>query len=115
MIRAEIRKQIELFLMNCDYEKADFDFLISTVKKTYADNKGKRTKRFDAYEILGVEQIDADNCEVVTDGSKPDFYSLYGHLKGEGVQCIGDFTTRAHALEVYNLIVGEDANRFPIN
>jgi len=72
-------------------------------------------KRYDAYEISGVCKDEDDYCEVVTDSAiKPDFYSLYGHIEGEGVQCIGDFTEKNDAIEVYNLIVGEDTNRFPV-
>jgi len=72
-------------------------------------------KRFDAYEISGVKKDEEGFCEVITDPDiRPDFWSLYGHIEGEGVRCIGDFDSQDHAVEVYNLIVGEDAHRFPV-
>jgi hypothetical protein len=35
-----------------------------------------------------------------------DFWTLYGHIPGEGVQAIGDFDTRQHAEEVFARITG---------
>ena len=45
-------------------------------------------------------------CEQVPD-DKAKFWSLYGHIPGAGLECIGDFKTRALAEEVYERITGE--------
>ena len=34
------------------------------------------------------------------------FWSLFGHIPGQGLDCIGDFRTREHAEEVYARITG---------
>lgn len=66
-------------------------------------------KTFDAYEIHGVAEFtDAAGekfCEQVPD-NEAQFWSLYGHIPGEGLECIGDFKTRALAEEVYARITG---------
>lgn len=64
--------------------------------------------RFDAYEIHGVREFDDGNgpyCEQVRD-EQAEFWSLYGHIPGQGVDCIGDFATREHAEEVFARITG---------
>ncbi|VTU01647.1 hypothetical protein CL52_16505 : Uncharacterized protein OS=Magnetospirillum gryphiswaldense MSR-1 v2 GN=MGMSRv2_2605 PE=4 SV=1 [Gemmataceae bacterium] len=66
---------------------------------------------FDDYEI--------QPCRPVRDTDKPhmssvelcepfeaDFWTLYGHIPGEGVMAVGDFDTREHAEEVYARITG---------
>lgn len=67
--------------------------------------------RFDDYEIQPCRRyIDADDpglsfvepCEP----SEADFWTLYGHVSGEGVHAIGDFHDRKHAEEVYARITG---------
>lgn len=67
--------------------------------------------RFDDYEIQPCRRyIDADDpglsfvepCEA----SEADFWTLYGHVSGEGVHAIGDFHDRKHAEEVYARITG---------
>ena len=45
-------------------------------------------------------------CEQVPD-DEARFWSLYGHIPGQGVDCIGDFKTREHAEEVYARITGK--------
>jgi hypothetical protein len=63
---------------------------------------------FDVYEIHGVREFDDGNgkyCEQVPDDEAA-FWSLYGHIPGQGVECIGDFTTRDAAEEVYARITG---------
>lgn len=58
---------------------------------------------FDGYEVYGVRRYGrgkSSYCEQVPD-SKAQFWSLYGHIPGQGVDCIGDFKTREHAEEVY--------------
>ena len=67
--------------------------------------------RFDDYEIQPCRRyLDRDEpqgsfvepCEP----SEADFWTLYGHIPGEGVQAIGDFDTREHAEEVFARITG---------
>jgi hypothetical protein len=58
---------------------------------------------FDGYEIHGVREYGRGrlrHCEQVPD-SEAKFWSLYGHIPGQGVDCIGDFKTREHAEEVF--------------
>jgi len=64
--------------------------------------------RFDAYEIHGVREYDDGNgkyCEQVPD-DQAEFWSLYGHIPDQGLDCIGDFKTREHAEEVFARIAG---------
>jgi hypothetical protein len=64
--------------------------------------------RFDDYEIHGVSEFDDDGrkfCEQVDD-DEAQFWSLYGHIAGQGVECIGDYKTHEHAEEVYARITG---------
>jgi len=63
---------------------------------------------FDDYEIHGVKRFSEQGgswCEQVAD-SDAAFWSLYGHIPSGGLDCIGDFNTRAHAEEVYARITG---------
>ncbi len=65
--------------------------------------------RFDGYDIHGVRESDDGGgkyCEQVPD-NEAEFWSLYGHISGQGLECIGDFKTRAHAQEIYERITGE--------
>jgi hypothetical protein len=57
---------------------------------------------FDNYEISGCKRfIQDDNWFVEqVDDSEATFWSLYGHIPGRGVDCIGDFQTRALAEEM---------------
>ena len=64
--------------------------------------------RFDEYEVHGVCEFDDGKgkyCEQVPD-DEAKFWSLYGHIPGQGVECIGDFTTRQAAEEIYARITG---------
>jgi hypothetical protein len=64
--------------------------------------------RFDRYEIHGVKAYGEGSgkyCEQV-DESKADYWSLFGHIPGQGADCIGDFATREHAEEVFARITG---------
>ena len=56
---------------------------------------GKKPERFDAIEIQGVRSEDGVTFDV--DNNHPDSFSTYLHLIEGGVDCIGDFTTRAAA------------------
>ena len=65
--------------------------------------------RFDGYEIHGVREFDDGSgkyCEQVPD-DEAEFWTLYGHIPGAGLESIGDFKTRAFAEEVYERITGE--------
>ena len=67
---------------------------------------------FDAYEIHGVREFDDGDgryCEQVPD-TEAEFWSLYGHIPGQGLDCIGDFKTRQHAEEVFARITGRRYN-----
>jgi hypothetical protein len=70
---------------------------------------GTEITRFDDYEIHGVrEYVQGDgrkHCEQVPD-EDAQFWSLYGHIPGQGLECLGDFKTRKHAEEVYARITG---------
>jgi hypothetical protein len=64
--------------------------------------------RFDGYEVHGVREFDDGDgkfCEQVPD-EEAMFWSLYGHIPGLGLECIGDFKTREHAEETYARITG---------
>jgi hypothetical protein len=70
---------------------------------------------FDAIELAPVAQIDAEGtCEVYECLEDIDvelrgsaFWSVYGHTPREGVQCLGDFETREHALEALRRLLGD--------
>jgi hypothetical protein len=67
--------------------------------------------RFDDYEIQPCRRyIDMDQPHVAfvepCEPSEADFWTLYGHIPGEGAQAVGDFDTRKHAEEVYARITG---------
>lgn len=60
-------------------------------------------KAFDDYEIHGVAEftdvLGKRYCEQVAD-EEAHFWSLYGRIPGQGLECIGDFKTRQLAEEV---------------
>lgn len=69
---------------------------------------------FDAIELAPVAVYEDGECEPyesLADIPKAEvhqvLWSIYGHTPGEGVQCIGDFTTRDHALEVIRRLLGD--------
>jgi hypothetical protein len=70
---------------------------------------------FDTIELAPVARIDADGtCEpyeslddMPEDLRHSAFWSLFGHTPGEGAQCIGDYSTREHALEVLRRLFGD--------
>jgi hypothetical protein len=74
--------------------------------------------RFDDYEIHGMKRLPScygqeeepvgfviNNCEQVPD-DEAEFWSLLGHIPGQGLDCIGDFETRQHAEEIHARITG---------
>ena len=65
-------------------------------------------QRFDAFEIHGVREFREAGmawCEQVAD-TEAQFWSIYGHIPGEGFVCIGNFKTRRYAEEVYARLRG---------
>jgi hypothetical protein len=64
------------------------------------------TQNFDCIEVSGVKEFfwnevddrDGTFCEQVMAHEQADFWSTYGHLPHGGVECIGDYTTKAEAL-----------------
>jgi hypothetical protein len=79
-----------------------------TTRTSHEPQSQERPVRFDGYEIHGVKRYCEDGhswCEPVDD-KEADFWSLYGHIPGEGVVCIGDFSSREFAEEIYAHITG---------
>jgi hypothetical protein len=67
--------------------------------------------RFDEYEIQPCRRHFEPNQPDITfvepcEPYEAHFWTLYGHIPGEGVQAIGDFDTREHAEEVFTRITG---------
>ncbi len=62
---------------------------------------GERHAEYDALQIHGVRDLNLPGnpegscCEV--DNENPQFFSVYAHMKEGGVECVGDFATRALA------------------
>jgi hypothetical protein len=79
---------------------------------------------FDAYEIHGMKRLPPqgqeeepvgriiNNCEQVSD-AEAEFWSLFGHIPSQGLDCIGDFATREHAEEVLARITGRPSRVLP--
>jgi hypothetical protein len=70
---------------------------------------------FDGYEVHGVREYGRGKhryCEQVSD-KEARFWSLFGHIPGQGLDCIGDFKTRALAEEVYARITGRACGKSP--
>lgn len=66
---------------------------------------------YDNYEISGCkERGDGPEryIEVAGDGETPDFWTLYGHIDGQGVEAIGNFRSREDAEEVFYRITGQE-------
>lgn len=62
---------------------------------------GKPVTAYDAVEIQGVRNVhapdDPNGTDIEVDNDRPQFFSVYAHLKEGGVECIGDFGTHARA------------------
>ena len=64
---------------------------------------GNSPDAYDALEVHGVRDLNCPGhpagtaCEV--DDENPQFVSVYAHLKGGGVECVGDFATHTLAAE----------------
>jgi hypothetical protein len=63
---------------------------------------------FDDYEIHGIFDFDEDDrtfSEQVPD-DEARYWSLFGHIPGRGLECIGDFESRKLAERIYARITG---------
>jgi hypothetical protein len=90
--------------------KAAFDAGRNTASQPH-HQRTEGPVRFDDYEIQPCRRyIDRDEPQVSfvepCEPSEADFWTLYGHIPGEGVQAVGDFDTRQHAEEVFARITG---------
>jgi hypothetical protein len=68
-------------------------------------------KVYDNYEISPCKRYEEPHTTgkfyfEVCEPHEADVWTLYGHLDGEGVEAIGDFSTREHAAEIYSRITG---------
>lgn len=68
-------------------------------------------KPFDNYEISPCRRYEEPDSPgefyfEVCEPHEADVWTLYGHINGEGVQAIGDFSTREAADEVFQRITG---------
>lgn len=62
---------------------------------------------FDDYEIHPCKDF-GSFVEPIESGEEADFWSLYGHIPGQGLECIGDFKTRQHAEEILQRIITKE-------
>lgn len=67
---------------------------------------------YDNYEISGCRRYNEDEKEdrqyiETCDEADAQFWTLYGHIDGEGVEAIGDFSSRKAAEGVYYRITGQ--------
>ena len=71
----------------------------------------KKPSVYDNYEISGCVvscvQDGIRQIEVASGDETPDFWTLYGHINGQGVEAIGDFSSRKAAEEVFYRITGQ--------
>jgi hypothetical protein len=68
-------------------------------------------KPFDNYEISPCHRYEEPDSPgefyfEVCEPEEADVWTLYGHINGEGVQAIGDFSKREYAEEVFERITG---------
>jgi hypothetical protein len=63
---------------------------------------------FDAFEVHGVREFEENGHRWIeqVDEQYAQMWSLYGHIPGRGLECIGDFATREFAEEVLARIEG---------
>ncbi|SRR5579883_224061 len=65
-------------------------------------------KVYDNYEISGCAKSSEYPYEIEqVDDSEAQFWTLFGHVEGEGVEAIGDFPSRESAEQVYSRITGQ--------
>jgi hypothetical protein len=69
---------------------------------------------FDAYEIHPVACHQAPDgrrfTEPTTDPAEAQGWSLFGHIPGQGLECVGDFASFEAAAEIYARITGRQPN-----
>jgi hypothetical protein len=88
-----------------------------SIKSSSPSHDPKLPIAFDGYEIHSMKRL-VDNgsgekpggpviehCEMVDD-DEAEFWSLFRHIPGHGLDCIGDFATRQHAEEIFARITG---------
>src|SRR5262245_44860053 len=68
-------------------------------------------KIFENYEISPCRRFEEPDSPgkfyfEVCEPEEADVWTIYGHIKGEGVQAIGDFDTQEHAEQVFERITG---------
>ena len=68
-------------------------------------------KAFDNYEISPCARFEEPDAPgkfyyEVCEPEEADVWTLYGHIHGEGVQAIGDFSKREYAEQVFQRITG---------
>jgi hypothetical protein len=98
--------------------KAAYDLGVSASQPQTPAQDARFPTPFDDYEIHGMTRLTdipgqeeepagrlIDNCEQVSDNDA-EFWSLFGHIPGQGIDCIGDFATREHAEEIFARITG---------
>jgi len=91
---------------------------------TNSNNFQQLPTPFDDYEIHGMKRLSPqgreeepvgrviNDCEQVCD-AEAEFWSLFGHIPGQGLDCIGDFATRQHAEEILARITGRPYRSLP--
>jgi hypothetical protein len=98
--------------------QAAFDAGVQSAPPAATPTPGLPTP-FDDYEVHGVKRFDATpgqeeepRGQVIAghyeqvDDAEADFWSLFGHIPGQGLDCVGDFSTREHAEEIFARITG---------
>jgi len=85
-------------------------------RRDHSDQEHGLPTRFDNYEIHPCRrfQEDGDRIRFYYETCEPheaDIWTLYGHIPGQGIEAIGDFETREHALEVFARITGRRYER----
>lgn len=77
----------------------------------YAELVMLNPDEFDAVEVHGVRRLHlANDVDVEQDDERPEFYSVFAHMREGGVDCIGDFDTRGEA----DQYAGEIATRYSL-
>ena len=71
---------------------------------------------FDAYEIHPCQRFEEPDTPgrfyfEVCEPHEADVWTLYGHIPGQGVEAIGDFSTEQFAEEIYARITGRRYGR----
>ncbi len=69
-------------------------------------------KTYDNYEISPCRRYEEPDSPgkfyfEVCEPGEADVWTLYGHINGQGVEAIGDFSTREAAAQVYSRITGQ--------